>query len=106
MSNYFLKIETTYPNIDLAKKLANILLEKKLAACIHFSEIKSCYSWKNNIKIDNEILVTIKSKNSLYKKIEETIKLNHIYEIPQIISSPIISGFDPYLQWIESNIEN
>ena len=49
MKTKFLIIKTTYPKMDGAKKLAKILLTKKLAACVQFSKIESLYSWENKI---------------------------------------------------------
>jgi len=106
MKNKFITVETTYPNLKDAKNLGKILLERKLAACVQFTKVETMYFWQNKLEKTNEILVTIKSKNSLYKKIEKTIKEHHSYEIPQIFSKAIDQGFKPYLKWIESNIEN
>lgn len=105
MKEKFIIIETTYPNLTAAKKLAKLLLEKKLAACVQFTTIKSIYLWQGKIENSTEILVKIKSKNSLYKKIEKIIKDNHVYEIPQIFSRLVDQGFAPYLDWIDSSIK-
>jgi periplasmic divalent cation tolerance protein len=106
MKNKFVAIKTTYPNSakgkTLAKNLAKVLLNQKLAACVQFLPIESVYVWEGKIKNEHEILVSIKSKNSLYKKIEKTIKEHHIYEIPQIFSTQIDRGLMPYLNWIDS----
>lgn len=98
----FIVIETTYPNFSQARNLAKILLAEKLAACVHFSKIKSSFCWKKKIQNESEILVTIKTKNSLYKTVEKVITKNHPYKIPQIISTVIKYGSKPYLDWINS----
>lgn len=106
MKEKFITIETTYPNLTESKKLAKLLLEKRLAACVQFTTIKSMYLWQGKIENSTEILVKIKSKNSLYKEIEKIIKGNHIYEIPQILSSFVDQGFAPYLDWIDSSTKD
>jgi periplasmic divalent cation tolerance protein len=106
MRNKFIIIETTYPNLAEAKNLAKILLEKKLAACVQFLPIKSMYFWQGKIENNREILVKIKTKNSLYEMVEKTIAEHHSYEIPQIFSSQINQGLEPYFDWVDSNIKN
>ncbi len=106
MKNKFITVQTTYPNLTSAKNLAKILLKEKLAACIQFSKIESLYLWNEKIENSKEILVNIKTKNSLYLELEKIIKKHHVYENPQIISSKINQGYSPYLYWIESNLKN
>lgn len=96
-------IETTLPNLRSAKNLGKILLEEKLAACVQFCEIKSSYLWMNKIENNQEILLKIKTKNSLYFDVEKVIKNHHPYEIPQIFSVQIETGFAPYFDWIEKS---
>ncbi len=103
MKNKFIVIETTYPNLREAKNLGKILLSKKLAACIQFVKVESCYIWEEKIQNDREILVRIKTKNSLYSQIEKTIKESHSYKIPQIFSIQINQGSTAYFSWIDSN---
>jgi periplasmic divalent cation tolerance protein len=102
MTNFIL-IETTLPNLRLAKNLGKVLLEEKLAACVQFCEVKSSYLWMNKIENSREILLKIKTKKSLYFEVEKTIKKHHPYEIPQIFSVQIETGSRPYFDWIEKS---
>ena len=102
MQKKFIIVETTYPKITAAKNLAKILLEQKLAACVHFFPIKTTYFWEEKIESGNEILVRIKTKNSLFQKIKKTILHNHTYKNPQIISTQMDQGSKAYFDWINS----
>ncbi len=106
MKNKFVIIETTLPNSATAKKLAKILLQENLATCIQLTPTSSSYIWQKKIKNSSEILLSIKSKKSLYKQIEKAILKQHPYELPQILAIEINQGFKPYLEWIESNLKN
>jgi len=101
MDTQYAMIVNTCPNEETAKKIANILLEKKLAACIQLFPINSFYSWKGEICNDNEIILFIKCRQSSYTAIEEAIIANHPYEVPEIIMLPVIGGFNKYLDWID-----
>ena len=99
-------IKTTYPNLASAKKLSRLLLEKKLAACVQFSDIQSHYLWKGEIICDKEILVSIKTDSDFYDEIEAIIKNNHEYDMPQILGIAVDKGSEIYLNWIASNLQN
>lgn len=102
----FVIIETTYPNLRAAKNLAKILLNKKLAACVQFCEIKSTYFWQNKMQNDREILLRIKSEKSLFLAIEKIIKEHHSYEIPEILAIEINQGSAAYLNWVRKSLAN
>jgi periplasmic divalent cation tolerance protein len=65
------------------------------------SPIKSSYHWKGKIEHENEIHLTIKTRDELYPKVEKIIKDNHSYETPQIVKMQITDGLPEYLEWIK-----
>ncbi len=101
METKYCVIMTTYSDESVGKKIIDSLLEKKLAACVQVQEINSFFSWKNEINKEKEYLLLIKTKHLLYDKIEQCIKENHSYEVPEIIELPIINGSKSYCNWIE-----
>jgi periplasmic divalent cation tolerance protein len=62
--------------------------------------IKSAYRWKGKIERANEIHLVIKTRDEFYARVEEIIKANHSYEVPQIVKVPITGGLPAYLDWI------
>ena len=100
----FIAIETTYPNLEEAKKLAKILLNKKLAACVHFNTISSFYSWQGNIENSQEILLSIKTTADFFDEISTLIKENHSYQIPQIIAKKIDFLSQDYANWVSNSL--
>ncbi len=101
MKQEFIIIKTTYPQLNEAKKMAKILLNKKLAACVQFSKIDSLFNWNHKITSQKEILVTIKTKEKLYKKVQKEILANHSYKIPQIFAIKMKVEYREYLDWID-----
>jgi periplasmic divalent cation tolerance protein len=100
MNNKYSVVITTTGNKEDAEKIANALLSEKLAACIQVTQIKSYYSWKGSVNVDDEHLLLVKCKEVDYSEIEKCIKANHSYEIPEIILLPISTGLPAYLGWI------
>jgi periplasmic divalent cation tolerance protein len=85
-----------------ADKLAGILVTAKVAACVQILPIKSCYFWDGKVTNDAEYLLLIKTRADLYEMAAELIKRNHSYELPEIISLPIVAGSSSYLNWIDA----
>ncbi len=105
-NNEYCIVTTTYADDKIGKNIIDSLLKKHLAACVQVQNVQSYYHWNNNISCDNEKLLFIKTKKSLYKKVEEDILFNHDYETPEIVMSSIETGFSAYLNWIEKECIN
>ncbi|WP_424688955.1 MAG: divalent-cation tolerance protein CutA [Halarcobacter ebronensis] len=98
-----LLVQTTCASKDEAKKIARVLIEKELAACIQMSKIESYYMWKNEFCDDEEILLSIKTKKENFKKIKSKIKELHSYDVPEIIGLDISDVSKEYKKFIEKN---
>jgi periplasmic divalent cation tolerance protein len=100
----YIQVVTTISARSGAEKIAKSLIGKKLAACVQIAgPIKSIYRWKGRIETAREWVCVIKTKSSLYKKVETVIKKLHPYEVPEIIATPIALANKDYLKWIKSN---
>ena len=93
---------TTCPDPEIGRKLADGLLENRLAACVQALPIHSAYRWKGAIQREPEILLLIKTKAALYPEVEAYLRANHPYETPEILWLPIAAGFAGYLAWIDA----
>ncbi|MGX6960921.1 MAG: divalent-cation tolerance protein CutA [Rickettsia endosymbiont of Pentastiridius leporinus] len=102
MSEYCL-ILTTTDDLPTTEKIATVLLDSNLAACVQIDDIKSYFKWDEKIASEKEYRIIIKAKSSNYTKIEAKILEIHNYELPQIIKINIDSGFQKYLDWINQN---
>ena len=98
----YIIVLSTCPSRDEAHDLAAGLVGEKLAACVQCTPITSCYSWNDTITMAEEIQLAIKTRASLYQKVEHFIQTRHSYEVPEIVAIPILKGSASYLQWISS----
>ena len=96
-----IEVKTTFEKKEEALNLANLLLSKKLVACVQIGEIQSLYSWKGKFENEHEYILTMKSKETLYDEIEKTIKANHSYEVAEIVALPILKGSKKYFSCID-----
>jgi len=102
MTQAHIVLMTTVPSEADADKLANILVTAKAAACVQIMPIKSRYFWDGKVANDAEYLLLIKTRADLYAPAAELIKQNHSYEVPEIISVPVVGGSSSYLDWIDA----
>jgi len=94
-------ISTTTDSKENADALTQLLLEKKLIACVQSTTIQSNYSWEGSITEAEEILLQMKTKRSFFEKIQTEIEHLHAYDVPEIIMVPLAGANALYLQWIE-----
>jgi periplasmic divalent cation tolerance protein len=103
MPTHYQIILCTCPDKDTAEKIAHLLVNGKLAACVNiFPGITSIYRWHEQVESTQEHLLLIKANKTGYQVIEKTIKKHHPYELPEIIAVPIENGLPEYLHWIDS----
>ncbi len=106
MSDYIV-VFITCPDQMVAQTIAKSLVEKKLAACVNItSQINSIYFWQGNIEQDDEFLLIIKTKSSLFPELEKAVKEMHPYTVPEIIGMPVILGSEDYLSWIDETVKD
>ena len=103
MTDSFCVILTTAGSRDEADRLAEILVSRRLAACVQIASIASTYMWKGKVNKDSEFLLLVKTAADLYHEVEAAIVENHSYEIPEVIQIPVTQGLDRYLGWIDGN---
>ncbi len=91
----------TFADLEEAKSIAPVLVEKKLAACCTIlPQVTSFYSWESKIEESQEILMMIKTTHKCYDQLEKQIKMMHSYSVQEIISVDINQGSKAYIDWI------
>lgn len=91
---------TTLPSRDDAVRIANLLIDERLAACVQLLPIESFYVWDGKTQNENELLLLIKTRTALFEPAIARIKAAHPYTVPQIVGTEFLAGFQPYLDWI------
>lgn len=105
MKEECIQVFTTAAKREDAEKIARALVEKRLAGCVQVvGPAVSTYWWKGKVDMAEEWLCFIKSKSSLYGKIEKALKKIHPYETPEIIAIPIFAGSKEYLDWLKNEL--
>ena len=105
ISNDVILVLTNLPDQESAEKLAQILIQEKMAACVNMlAPCTSFYEWQGQLEKSQEIPLLIKSTQQKYSLLENCILRHHPYELPEIISVPIDKGLPSYLNWVCENL--
>jgi periplasmic divalent cation tolerance protein len=92
---------TNVPDAELAKSLAQTLVERRLAACVNIMPaVQSIYRWQGAVEHASEVSLMIKSTQARYAELEAAIVAAHPYDVPEVIALPIAAGLPAYLNWI------
>ena len=105
MSKQFCVIMTTCANREDAGRLASLLVEGHLAACVQVTDIISYYRWEGSVNNESEALLLIKTRVDRYPAVESCIRESHDYDVPEIIKIPVTAGLASYLAWIDEETE-
>jgi periplasmic divalent cation tolerance protein len=93
----------TAGNQEEAAKIGRTLVEEHLAACANIVPgVRSIYRWKGQICDEQELLIIVKTRTSLFQALEKRVKELHSYEVPEIISFPVAGGLAQYLEWVHT----
>ena len=96
-----LLVLTNLPDRAAAERLADMVIERRLAACVNIlAPCRSVYRWKGAVQHDEEHPMLIKTTAERYPALEQALREGHPYELPEIIAVPIEQGLPAYLQWV------
>ena len=95
-------VYVTADSRKVADKIAQALIEEKLAACVSIvPEIYSRYRWLGHVENEKELLLVIKTLPSRYAALEKRVKQLHSYTVPEILAMPVVKGNPAYLRWLK-----
>ena len=94
---------TTESSNENALRMAKLLLQNKLAACVSIKQIFSIYKWDDDIEETKEFEIIIKSKLKFKDDLIEFLKKISTYDVPQIIYKKYHSEMK-YYDWLNKTI--
>ena len=102
----FIVVLITVPTHEIGLLIADVLLDRKLAACVNLvSPIHSVYSWQGSLQNDEETLLVVKSRADLFAdQLVPAVQSIHPYQVPEIIALPIVMGSPAYLDWMNESM--
>ena len=92
---------TTAPSREEAAKIAKMLIDEKLAACVQLLPIESFYVWQGKTQNEAGVLLLVKTRTALFDSAIARIKSVHSYSVPEIVGTGFLAGFKGYFNWID-----
>jgi periplasmic divalent cation tolerance protein len=86
--------------IDLSK---NLIMEKRVCACVNYTTVKSIYMWNSNLHQENEFLAFFKTTSDLAEKLKTELEDNHPYDVPEIVTIKMSDITSEYFNWMHKN---
>lgn len=102
----FIQVVTTAGSRDEAQRLAQVLVDGRLAACVQvLGPVTSTYWWQGERETAEEWQCVVKTARRLYSEVEAAIRVHHSYTTPEILALPILVGHADYLAWLEAELK-
>jgi periplasmic divalent cation tolerance protein len=91
--------------MEEAEKLAKLIIEQKIGACVDFWPISSCYNWENKLQTVSQAMLMVTTFEKKLDAVNQIISDNHTYSIPLIAGVDVRRINHPYKEWMMNEIE-
>ena len=104
MSTPAIAILCTAPDAASAERIAGVLVDEKLAACVNLVPgVSSTFRWEGKVQREPEVLLLIKTQRARFDAVCARVKALHPYTVPELIALPIDPSTPDYLAWLIEN---
>lgn len=88
----------------IGEELSRTLVEERLAACVNrIPNLISTYRWEDNVEVDGEELLIIKTTGQSVEALTRRVAELHPYKVPEVLILKVESGLEAYLGWVKEN---
>ncbi|NYT65346.1 divalent-cation tolerance protein CutA [Alcaligenaceae bacterium] len=89
------------PDLLLAKRIAHMLVEEHLAACVNLGASGlSMYMWQEELQGSDEIPLTMKTSGLCVHALIQRYTELHPHDVPEVLILPVLGGTTDYLNWV------
>ncbi len=94
-----------FPDASTARRIGDVAVERKLAACVNRFPIDSTYQWRGAIERATEVVALFKTSPRKLGALFEFLGRQHPYEVPDIFELPVARAHRPYLEYLAETLE-
>jgi len=97
---------TTARSADEAQRLARLLVERRLAACVNILPgVRSIYRWQGKVEDVEEAMLVIKTSRAQAGAVQAALREAHSYDLPEFLLLPIAGGGTEYMAWLRDSLK-
>jgi periplasmic divalent cation tolerance protein len=91
----------TAPDAETAKKIARVLVEERLVACVNIvAGVTSIYRWQGKLEETAEVLLVMKTVSERLPAVVTRTKELHPNKVPEVIALPVEAALPAYAEWV------
>ncbi len=99
-----LSVTTTLGGLEDARRLARLLVERRLAACVQIEPgLLSLYSWEGQLCEETEVRLTLKTLPGCEAALQALFGQHHPYSLPQFVVARLQASA-AYRAWVASGV--
>ncbi|WP_040308519.1 divalent-cation tolerance protein CutA [Asticcacaulis biprosthecium] len=98
-------VSITCASGDQAQRIAQHLVENRLAACAQTHPIHSTYVWQGAMEFSAEVMLTAKTVTAKLPQIEAAVVALHSYEVPEILAQSVAWCSESYTAWLHETLK-
>ena len=92
---------TTTDSADEAERLARVLVDARLAACVQIAgPVRSVFRWEGALSVEPEWQLWIKTDADRVDDLTARLVAEHTYDVPEVLVLPVVGGHAPYTTWV------
>lgn len=96
-------VTTTVGTVEDARRLAQAVLQQRLAACVQVEAITSHYRWEGAMHEEKELRLVCKTLPGAVPALLVLLRAQHPYELPQLVVQPLQASVE-YARWVGQEI--
>lgn len=95
----------TAPSAEVAETVVTALVSERLIACGSIGlPVTSIFRWQGETERTSEVLVIMKTMEAAVAEVMRRVAELHPYEVPEVLSLPVLTGYQPYLSWVRESV--
>lgn len=97
-------VTTTVATEAEARRLAQLVLQARLAACVQVEPITAYFRWQGAMQEDREFRLVCKTAPRAVHPLLALVRAHHPYALPQLVAQALQSSVE-YAEWVQAQVD-